>query len=213
MADIELYGFPQSSYCWTARLACEEKGISHDLKDPEFGTDFYAELHPFSKMPAMVHGNFKLYETSAILRYIDSEFAGPSLVPADGKAAARMDQWISAYNDYVYPAIALSIVIQRVVVPTRGGQTDEARVKEGAEKADHQLSVLESALSDRDFLAGDTLSLADIMFAPILWYLAKLPEGEILYKNRDAVTAWRGRIEARPAFAATIPPMPQADAA
>lgn len=213
MSDIELYGFAPSSYTWSARIACEEKGISHDLKDPEFGTESYAVLHPFSKMPAMIHDDFKLYETSAILRYIDSAFDGPSLQPAGVKAAAQMDQWISAYNDYVYPAIATSVVIQRLIVPMRGGQTDETLVKDGAEKADHQLSVMETTLTNNDFLAGESFSLADIIFAPILWHLEKVPEGESLYQNRDAVLAWRARVESRPAFAKTIPPMPNADAA
>lgn len=213
MSDIELYGFPPSSYTWSTRIACMEKGISYDLKDPEFGTELYSTLHPFSKMPAMVHGEFKLYETSAILRYLDTAFEGPSLQPTAVKAAAVMDQWISAYNDYVYPAIASGIVIQRVVVPMRGGVTDEVLVKASAEKAAHQLSVLEEALTGNEYLAGDDYSLADIIFAPILWYLAKLPEGESLYRDCPAVQVWRTRIESRAAFIDTIPPMPTADAA
>ncbi|MDA0238504.1 MAG: glutathione S-transferase family protein [Proteobacteria bacterium] len=213
MSDIELYGFPPSSYTWSARIACAEKGVSYDLKDPEFGTVLYSKLHPFSKMPVMVHGDFKLYETSAMLRYLDTAFEGPSLQPADVKAAAVMDQWISAYNDYVYPVIAIGMVIQRVVVPMRGGVTDEELVKTSAEKASHQLSVLEEALTGNDYLAGESYSLADIIFAPILWYLAKLPEGEALYRDRPAVLAWRERIESRAAFIDTIPSMPQANAA
>lgn len=213
MADIKLYGFAQSSYTWSARIAAEEKGITHELIDIEFGSESHRALHPFAKIPAMQHGDFVLYETSAISRYIDETFDGPALQPDDTKARALMDQWISAYNDNIYPAVAKQIVIQRIVIPRQGGETDEAVVKEGAEKAAYQMAVLEKALSQSEYLAGDSFSIADMIAAPILWYLEKLPEGEMLYAKTTAVNAWRKRIEARPSFAATIPPMLQQEAA
>ena len=99
------------------------------------------------------------------------------------------------------------------MIPRQGGETDEAVVKEGAEKAAYQMAVLEKALSQSEYLAGDSFSIADMIAAPILWYLEKLPEGEMLYAKTTAVNAWRKRIEARPSFAATILPMPQQEAA
>ena len=70
MTDVTLYGFPSSSYTWSARMACEEKGISHDLEAIEFGSDEHKALHPFAKIPVMKHGDLVLYETAAICQYI-----------------------------------------------------------------------------------------------------------------------------------------------
>ena len=78
MSDITLYGFPPSSYTWTARMVAEEKGISHDLEPIEFGSDALKALHPFGKIPIMTHGDLTLYETAAICRYIDEAFDGPA---------------------------------------------------------------------------------------------------------------------------------------
>lgn len=213
MSDIILYGFPQSSYTWTARIACEEKGIAHELEPIEFGSDEHRALHPFAKIPVMKHGDFVLYETSAICRYIDAAFEGPSLQPQTTKPAAEMAQWISTYIDYCYPAMASEIVIQRLIVPMRGGQSDEEIIKAGVEKVTHQLAVMEATLATSDYLTGEGPTIADYMFAPIMWWLEKTPEGGPLYASVPAVSAWRRRIEGRASFAATVPPMPQSEAA
>ena len=213
MADLTLYGFPQSSYTWTARIACEEKGITHDLEPIEFGSDEHRALHPYAKIPVMKHGDFVLYETTAICNYIDAAFDGPALRPSDPRDAAEMVQWISSFLDYCYGAMGPQIVIQRLIVPSRGGETDEAVVKDGVEKVAHQLSVMEARLSKNDYLAGDGATIADFMYAPIMWWMEKTPEGAELYSKVPGVNAWRARIEARPSFQALIPPMPQAQAA
>ena len=100
MADIKLYGFAPSSYTWTTRLAAEEKGITHELLPIEFGSDDHKALHPFAKIPIMDHGDNRLYETSAICRYIDETFDGPALQPADAFGRAEVDQWNSSLVDY-----------------------------------------------------------------------------------------------------------------
>ena len=79
MSDITLYGFPASSYTWSARLASEEKDINHDLEPIEFGSDAHEALNPFAKIPIMTHGDVILYETTAIRHYIDQSFDGPPL--------------------------------------------------------------------------------------------------------------------------------------
>ncbi len=100
MSDVTLYGFPPSSYTWSARMACEEKGLSHDLEPIEFGSDEHKALHPFAKIPIMKHGDVTVYETAAICHYMDQTFDGPPLTPADAAGQARMMQWNSAIVDY-----------------------------------------------------------------------------------------------------------------
>src|ERR1044071_6611119 len=128
MADVTLYGDSPSTYVRTARLACHEKGVSYNLEHADLAGEPFAKLHPFRKMPAMRHGDFVVYETSAITRYIDAAFPGPALQPADLKARARMDQGVSAVSDYCYQTMIREIVIQRVLVPMRGGKPDQAMI-------------------------------------------------------------------------------------
>ena len=210
MADVTIYGPSASTYVRTARLACAEKGISHELAPVEMGSEAHGKLHPFRKVPAMRHGDLVVYETSAIGRYIDAAFKGPALQPADLKARARMDQWISAVSDYCYQAMIREIVIQRFVVPMRGGKPDEAMIKAAWPKVEHQLGVLDAASKDAPYLTGGALSLADLFLLPIVFYVKLQPEGGPLLAKHKALSAWFDRMAARPSFGATMPEMPKA---
>jgi glutathione S-transferase len=210
MADVVIYGPSASTYVRTARLACAEKGITHTLEPVEIGSEAHAKLHPFRKIPVMRHGDFMLYESGAIARYVDRTFPGPALQPKDTKELARMDQWMSAVSDYCYQAMIREIVIQRVLVPMRGGKPDEAMIKAAWPKVEYQMSVLDQALGKSQYLAGGALSLADLMLLPIVFYVKVQPEGGPLLAKNKAVSAWFDRMAARPSFGATMPEMPKA---
>lgn len=210
MADVIIYGVSASTYTRTARLACVEKGITHTLEPVDLGSDAHAKLHPFKKIPVMRHGDFLLFETGAIGRYVDRAFSGPALQPKDNRELARMDQWMSAVSDYCYQAMIREIVIQRVLVPMRGGKPDEAMIKAAWPKVEYQLSVLEQTLGKSQYLAGNALSLADLTLLPIMFYVKVQPEGGPLLAKRKGVSAWFDRMAARPSFGATMPELPKA---
>ncbi|MFQ5954615.1 MAG: glutathione S-transferase family protein [Kiloniellales bacterium] len=213
MSDIVIYGFPQSTYVRTARLACEEKGVAYTLEPIEFGSPKHRALHPFARIPAIKHDELILYETSAIVRYVDEAFDGPALQPSDVVARARMDQWISAINDYYYAAMVRGIIFQRLVNPQRGQPVDEGAVEAAVPQVEHQLGVAEQALSQTRFLAGDALSLADLFLGPLIFWLAMTPEGGSALKKTPAVSNWYETMATRASFAATLPPMPEQSAA
>lgn len=210
MADVTIYGASASTYVRTARLACVEKGITHTLEPQDLASEAYAKLHPFKKMPAMRHGDFLVFESGAIGRYVDRAFPGPALQPKDVKELARMDQWMSAASDYCYQAMIREIVIQRVVVPMRGGKPDEAMIKAAWPKVEYQMSVLEQALGKSQYLAGNALSLADLTLLPIMFYVKVQPEGGPLMAKHKGIGAWFDRMAARPSFGATMPELPKA---
>src|SRR5258708_19443585 len=88
-----LHGYRYSVYQRIARLTLAEKGVSYQQVEvnpfaPDVPTAYLA-LHPFGRVPALVHEGFALYETAAITRYIDRVFPGPALQPAEPKALAR----------------------------------------------------------------------------------------------------------------------------
>ena len=74
MAHPIVYGPAMSSYVWSARLALAEKGVTHELVDVPFGAhrdESHLARQPFAKVPAFEHDGFALYETQAIIRYVD----------------------------------------------------------------------------------------------------------------------------------------------
>jgi len=86
MAHPIVYGPAGSTCVWSARLALAEKGVTHELVDVPFGAhreEPHLSRHPFAKVPAFEHDGFALYETQAIMRYVDERFAGTPLQPED----------------------------------------------------------------------------------------------------------------------------------
>ncbi len=214
MSDIVVYGFAPSTFVRTARLALEEKGVDYELETVEFGSDSLLKLHPFGKIPAFRHGAVRLFETSAITRYVDETFDGPTLQPSDAFARARMNQWISAYNDYYVSLLGRVLIMERIVAPMQGRETDQARIDEALPEIEVRLGVLEGELGDgRPYIVGEELTLADLFFAPPIAYLRMTPESERLLANRPAIGRWFDTVSARPSFAATQPSLPDADAA
>jgi glutathione S-transferase len=104
--NVELYGYQYSVYSWIARLALEEKGASyHWIEINPFAPEIpesYLALHPFKRVPALVHDKFQIYETGAITRYVDEAFPGPRLQPTDPRHRARCSQFLSIIDSYVY---------------------------------------------------------------------------------------------------------------
>src|SRR6266852_6085361 len=98
LTTLVLHGYRYSVYVRIARLALAEKGVAYDRVEvnpfaPDVPADYFA-LHPFGRVPTLVHDDFALYETGAITRYLDETFAGPRLQPTVPRERARMTQII-----------------------------------------------------------------------------------------------------------------------
>ena len=208
MADVTIVGFPQSTYVRTVRMVCEEKGVSYDIVEAEFGSEALLSVQPFNKVPGFRHGTVELFETTAIAVYVDETFDGPSLQPSDPVDRAHMFQWMSAACDYGYQCMIRELVFPRIVHPTRGIEPDEELIKGGVPKIDHFFTVADKSLEKNDFLAGSELSLADLMLVPCVFYTSMTPEGQTLLPKHKGVAAWLERMSGRSSFAATMPPPP-----
>jgi glutathione S-transferase len=210
MAMLVVYGPSFSTYTRTARLVLEEKGVPYDLKPINImaGEGQAAEhisRHPFAKVPSFEHEGFSLYETSAIIRYIDRVFDGPALQPSDPRQAARMDQIIAIIDSYAYGAIIGKLVWQRLVVPMQGGQADEGIVQGSMETVRRCLSEFERLKGSNEFLAGSQISLADCFLAPIFAYLTMTPDAEALLQTTPGLRRWWETVKERPAMQRTPP--------
>ena len=206
MSEFIVYGVPGSPFMRSVCAAMEEKGEPYRIHAFGPGEMRGAKLHPFGRVPVIDHGDFRLYETQAILRYVDATFPKPALQPADPRALARMNQIIGINDWYLFPQVARIIVFQRIVGPViMGTRPDEAVIAAAIPDADRCLNELDRLLGDQPFLAGDQLSLADLLLAPQLVYLAATPECAKIMAGTK-LKAWLGRMEARASMQATLPP-------
>src|ERR1700676_2426266 len=103
---LVLHGYRYSVYVRIARLALAEKEVAYDSVEVNpFAADVpadYLALHPFGRVPTLVHDGFALYETGAISRYVDRTFSGSALQPVEPRALGRMDQIIGVVDFYGY---------------------------------------------------------------------------------------------------------------
>ncbi|MEH1948244.1 MAG: glutathione S-transferase family protein [Nostoc sp.] len=167
------------------------------------GTDEYAKLNPFRKMPVLEQGDFILYETPAILGYVDEAFAGPSLQPVDPKARAQVRKWIGIAANYLYQVGVMQLFLHRIMTPIMGGVSDEVVIAESANITSRHLDILERELKT-SFIVGDALSLADIIAGSMVYYVNMTKEGSALVKARPKTAAWLDTLSQRKSFHQTL---------
>jgi len=210
MAKPVVYGPSYSTYVRTARLALEEKGADYDLVEVDLikgasQSPEHLARHPFGKVPAFEHEGFALYETDAITRYVNEAFAGADLVPADARGRARMTQAINVISAYGYPALITAIFIQRALMPMMGNAADEGAIAAALPKAETSLKALEQLIDGNRYLAGDRLSLADLLLIPIYDYVRQTPEGGRLLEATPNLRRWWDEVRTRPSVEKTRP--------
>jgi glutathione S-transferase len=207
MSEFTVHSIPGSPYGRAVLATLEEKGADYRLSPVapgSFRSPEHLARHPFGKVPVLSHGDFSLYETQAILRYLDRVLPTPPLTPADPRAAGVMDQLMNLNDCYLFKGVNDVIGFQRVVGPRLMGLTpDEALIAQALPHAHVVFAELARLLGEKPFFAGHDLSLADLMLAPQVAFIAETPEWETLGAPRKNLAAWIDRVEARPSFQAT----------
>jgi len=207
MSEFTVHTIPGSPFARAVLATLEEKGARYRLAPVMPGTMRSPEhlaRHPFGRVPVFEHNGFVIYETQAILRYLDRVLPEPSLTPADPKAAARMDQAMNVNDWYLFQGVGNVITFHRVVGPKLMGlQPDEAAIAAAMPKAQAVFDELARLLGERTYFTGEALSLADILVAPQLAFFTLTPEWAELGAPHANLAAWLARMEARPSMQAT----------
>jgi glutathione S-transferase len=207
MSEFTVHTVPGSPFARSVLAMLEEKKAPYRLvplapgstKAPE-----YLALHPFGRIPVLEHDGFKLYETQAILRYLDRVLPEPLLTPSDVKRAARMDQVMNINDWYLFQGVGSVIIFHRVIAPQLLGlASDEEAIKAAMPKAHTVFDELANLLGDQPYFAGDGLSLADILVAPAVDFFTVTPEWAVLAAPHANLVAWMKRMQDRPSMKAT----------
>jgi glutathione S-transferase len=205
-ATVTLLGDPRSSYTRTARMALAEKGVAYTLQRCAPHSPEVLAIHPFGRIPVFRDGDTALWETSAILRYIDESFGDtPSLTP--GRIADRVacDQWVSAVNCYLYDTMVRRCLLQYLFPQGEEGRPDRAVIDKAVAEMPAQFAALERAYQRSDYLAGGGISFADLFVAPILAGVEKTPEGAQLMSDMPNIRRAQAAIRQRASFVLTDP--------
>lgn len=209
MTEVIVYGVAGSPFVRSVMMMLEEKGAPYRLDALSPGAmrgEEHSKRHPFGRVPAIDHGDFRLYETQAILRYLDAVFPDPGFQPREPRVIGRMNQIIGINDWYFFPKVAAVIVFNRIVGPALMGLTpNETAIQEALPLARTCVQELNRLLGDQQFLAGDAISLADLMLAPQLDFFDATPEGQASLSG-TALVPWLARMNARESMRKTRRP-------
>lgn len=221
MSEFTVHSIPGSPFGRAVLITLEEKAARYRLvpvAPASLRGAPHLARHPFGRVPVLEHGAFRLYETQAILRYLDRVLPEPQLTPAEARAAARMDQLMNVNDWYLFQGVGNVIAFQRIVAPRLLGRTpDETAIAAALPRARQVLQELAVLLGTQPYFAGETFTLADVLLAPQLDFMQQTPEWESLAAPHENLRRWLDRVSARPSLAAStwtrVEAMAQGDAA
>jgi len=210
--SLVLYYGSGSPYAWRAQFALEHKALPYELKVLSFNAgdtrkpEFVA-LNPRHQVPVLVDGDFVLYESNAIVEYLEEAYpsSGARLFPGDTKARALVRRLVLEVDNYF--ATAADPLLEQILFK-KPEERDPAIIAKGRSAVVDEIAMFTKAMRG-DFLAGP-LSAADFALYP---FVAFMPRAELKMPDLDAngmltpgLRAWKARIEALPFFERTVPP-------
>ena len=204
-ASLFLIGDSRSSYVRTARMALAEKGLKYTFDPAPPHSEQVDAISPYGRVPVFRDGETALFETSAIVRYLDETFDGTPLLPANARLRAQMEQWVSMINCHGYDAMVRRYVLQYVFPKGDGGVPDRKTIDASLPEIDQLLTTLDKAYGNRDFLVGDTLTMADLFVAPVVFYLGMFPESKALLEKFPGLRRAHAAMAERESFKQTMP--------
>jgi glutathione S-transferase len=199
---MKLYHFPVSTFARRVRVALLEKNIACELIEVNLPAgqhkeEWYAALNPYLKVPTLVDGDLALYESAAILSYLEATHPSPPLIPQDAGGRALVDMHVRLCDAHV-GRYAGAILVPKRFLPEE--KWDRQAMEAARKEIDKHMAVVERELGDRPYLVGQSFTLADIAYLPFLHFLTLM---EINAGPR--VKAWAGRVLDRPSAKATVP--------
>jgi glutathione S-transferase len=216
---IEFYWGSGSPFSWRVMLALEYKRVPYESRRLEFSkgdhrTPAFLAINPRGQVPALRDGDFAVYESSAILHYLERRYPDPPLfgvTPQQHGHVAQALQEIALYLDD--PA-------ERFILPMYGGEATardkQAQVSAALPTVHTELARWERALDGRDWLILDGPSAADFALFSVVkslqraaskpWAAAFEPHLMPLSDRYPRIDAWLGRIEQLPGYERTYPP-------
>ncbi|HEY2988267.1 MAG TPA: glutathione S-transferase family protein [Candidatus Binatia bacterium] len=214
---IELYWGSGSPFAWRVMLTLEVKGLAYESKLLEFSkgehkTPAYRRLNPRGKVPTLKDGDFVIYESLAIMSYLDRKYPDPPLFGKTPEETGLIWRALAESESYILPAG------DKVIRPIFfGKELDKVEeIREAAETLRHELELIDDRLARGQWLVGDKISAADIGVFPLVQLLLRAASKEAaqplnlgllpLGQTFPNVARWVQRIEALPNYQRTYPP-------
>jgi glutathione S-transferase len=202
-----------SPYSWRVWLALEHLGLPYELKvlsfaEKDLTKPEFVAINPRHQVPTIVHDGYALWESLAILEYLDEIAPARRLYPGTPQERARIRRLAREDEEHLDRG-GLTPIYDELYRKPEGVAPDEARLVEARKKLDHELDYFGRELRG-PFLAGEAPTAADFVVYPDIAYVkrigAKKPESKLAGILPPPIAQWAARIEALPYFEKTFPP-------
>ena len=200
-----------SPYAWRVWLALEHKAIAYELKTVSFSAGDlarpeFAALNPRRKVPTITDGDFALYESAAIVEYLEEQYStGKMLFSGSVRHRAVIRRLVREADEYL--AHALERLVDQVLF-TKQEKWNLQEIAAAREAFVKELGMFEGYLRGEWF--GGELSAADFTIYPIIALCLRMekkkPDLNVSGTIGPKIAAWMRRIEALPYFDKTYPP-------
>lgn len=204
---MKLYVLPPSPRAFKVIALKNHLGLDCETHIVDLGHDAhltpeYGALNPNRKMPVLDDGGFVLWESNAILFYLASKKPASGMWPSDAKRQADVMRWLS-WESAHWDAQAVGQIGHELVskMVLRLGPPDPARIEDGKRQFDRFAPVLNDSLRDRNWLAGDALTIADFSVGAWMPSIARLELPVAKYTN---ILRWYDGLAALPAWQASM---------
>jgi glutathione S-transferase len=214
---IELYWGSGSPFAWRVMLALEVKGLKYESKLLEFSkrehkTPAYLRLNPRGKVPTLKDGDFVLYESLAIMSYLDRKYPEPPLFGKTPEETGLIWRALAECESYV--VIASNKVVQPIFFGQGLDKVEE--IQQAAQSLRQEFKMIDERLAGSHWLVGDKISAADIGTFPLVQLISRAASKEAaqpldlgflpLAQKFPNIARWVQRIEALPNYQRTYPP-------
>jgi len=203
-SDVHIYGPSFSNFVRSVMLVCEEKNISYTVgfevngENVDFKSDQHFSLHPFGKLPVLIHNELVLPETASICRYLDRTFSGSSLQPQNPIAYAQHDALCALISIDVDKALVRDYLLEFAFPKGEQGAIRFDVVKAAQQQLRKALAFVSQQVEAQIIISGEEFSIADALLAPMLHYLMGLPKGYNLLEEFPILVHYLAKLMQRP---------------
>ena len=194
---LKIHHHPLSTYSRRVLIVLIEKNIAYesvivDMAGRAHRSPTYLALNPYGRVPTLEEDGLVLYESTAILNYLEATHPTPALVPSDARGRALVDMHMKLCDLQMGRPSGTIIFPKRFLPKDRWNEAAIAAAKADIEK---HFAILERHLDGKTFLVANQFTLADVCYAPFVDFMTLM---EIT--PPPDVAAWITRVLSRPSL-------------
>ena len=196
---LRILGRDTSSNVQKVLWAAGELGLDFEREDigGRFGgndTAEYLALNPNGYVPTLMEGDYTLWESNSIVRYLAASHGAGTLWPTDPRIRGSAERWMDWQIATLSPTM---VTVFRGLVRTPPEERDMARIAAARDRTARLFGILDAALAGSEYVAGDVFSIGDIPvgIAAYRWYHLDIEREDFANLAR-----WYGRLAERPAY-------------